>query len=206
MLFDIVSSILDGNTKDNDLINLFFNNDFDYLSLQKILFSDKKSIEIAEILVEKFKNIIEVWIWTNLVQEYIKWKWTGRKEIERCLQDLFKFQILWNFDFILSEVNTGRWWIDFLAIWKDSYTVIEFKLANNSQIEENLQFQTDVYKETLSWTTKEISVIKVIFYDNEWDKEKVEKIIKEKNIDWKIVFIDYSKNKSASTVKNESEV
>lgn len=206
VLFDLVFSIINWDTKNNELIKLFFNNEFDYLAVQKLLLANKPSLEVAELLVDKFKNVIETWLWTNLVQEYIKWKWSGRKEIERCLQDLFKFQIFWSFDYILPEINTSRWWIDFLALWINSYTIIEFKLANNPQIDNNLQFQTAVYEKTFSCSSKDISIIKVVFYDTEKSKQKVDKLIKEKNIDWRIVFIDYSDNKSASTVKNENEV
>ena len=100
-----------------------------------------------------------------------------------------------------TEVNNGRGPVDFKISrgFKDK-TLVEFKLASNSKLKQNIAKQLEVYEEA-NQTKK---AIKVILYFNEIELEKIKTVLKE--LDLKvgktIVLIDASNNKpSASTVK-----
>jgi hypothetical protein len=101
-----------------------------------------------------------------------------------------------------SEVNNGRGPVDF-KISKGKYdkVLVEFKLASNSKLEQNLQHQVDVYKKA-SQTDKDI---KVILYFSAEEKRKVDKILKKLKLEnmENVVLIDARKDNkiSASNVK-----
>jgi predicted molibdopterin-dependent oxidoreductase YjgC len=100
-----------------------------------------------------------------------------------------------------TEVNNGRGPVDFKISrgFKDK-TLVEFKLASNSKLKQNIAKQLEVYEEA-NQTKK---AIKVILYFNETELEKTKKVLKELGLKEgkTIVLIDASNNKpSASTVK-----
>ncbi len=100
-----------------------------------------------------------------------------------------------------TEVNNGRGPVDFKISrgFKDK-TLVEFKLASNSKLKQNIAKQLEVYEEA-NQTKK---AIKVILYFNETELNKTKKVLKELNLKEgkTIVLIDASNNKpSASTVK-----
>ena len=100
-----------------------------------------------------------------------------------------------------SEVNNGRWPIDFIVSFGAEEKVgIELKLASNSKLKNNLQYQTDVYKED-SWLH---SVIKVIFYFSDEEKKKLDSVLDELGIGEgkELICIDCRKKKSASNVND----
>ena len=119
---------------------------------------------------------------------------------EACLQKLFKF--IWrvtSFDFN-AEVNNGRGAVDFkVSKGFQDKTIIEFKLASNSKLRQNLQNQVEIYK--LSNNTNKTIV--VLFYFNEKEKDKLFKALDElqlSNIE-NFIVIDCRKQKlSASKV------
>ena len=122
-----------------------------------------------------------------------------RKEL--CLQELFK--LMWrktSFDFN-AEVNNGRGPLDFkVSIGNADKTIIEFKLASNSKLKQNLQNQVDVYKKANN-TNKSITVL---FFFNEKERNKLERVLRELQIKKQenIEIIDCTKQKpSASNVK-----
>jgi len=99
-----------------------------------------------------------------------------------------------------SEVNNGRGPVDYKISrgFKDK-TLVEFKLASNSKLKQNLAKQVEVYQEA-NQTKK---AIKVILYFDESELVKTKRILKE--LDLKegksIILIDASNNKpSASNV------
>lgn len=120
---------------------------------------------------------------------------------EKQLQLLFKmttYNSLFNYD---SEVNNGRGSIDFvISMGSQDKTGLEFKLASNSKLKQNLANQTDVYK--LDSNLKYI--IKVIFYFKTEELSRVNKIIEELNSSSEnesVILIDCREKDSASNAK-----
>jgi hypothetical protein len=112
------------------------------------------------------------------------------------------YRLTWfasDFD-INREVNNGRGPVDY-AISKGSKdkTLIEFKLASNSKLKQNLAKQVEVYEQANN--TK--NSIKVILYFENSELRKVNKILKELKIENKsdIILIDAGRKISASNVK-----
>ena len=125
---------------------------------------------------------------------------------EKDLQLLYRFVWFGTNYSVDSEVNNGRGPVDFkISKGAKNSTLVEFKLASNSKIKQNLEHQVGVYKKA-NQTKNEI---KVIFYFNKAEKRKVEKILKELKLDnaENIVLIDVSLQTkvSASNVKDRSE-
>lgn len=92
------------------------------------------------------------------------------------------FQILYKLTWFASksdinaEVNNGRGPVDFKAsIGSKDQTLIEFKLASNSKLKQNLENQVEVYKKA----NRSAKAIKVILYFSESQLNKVNKILKE---------------------------
>jgi hypothetical protein len=98
------------------------------------------------------------------------------------------------------EVNNGRGPVDY-SISKGSKdkTLVEFKLASNAKLKQNLAHQVEIYEKASSTD----SSIKVILYFNDTELVKVNKILKELKLDQNknIILIDAGKKISASNVK-----
>jgi DNA-binding sugar fermentation-stimulating protein len=74
-----------------------------------------------------------------------------------------------------SEVNNGRGPVDYkISRGSKDSTLVEFKLASNSKLKQNLAKQVEVYK-SANQTTKSI---KVILYFNDSEQRKVLNIMK----------------------------
>lgn len=123
------------------------------------------------------------------------------KKKEKCLQLLFR--IFWrntDFDFN-SEPNNGRGPLDFkVSKGATDKTIIEFKLASNTKLKQNLQNQIDVYKKANN-TNKSITVL---FFFSEKEEKRIDRVLEELQIEKQenIVIIDCTKQKpSASNVK-----
>ena len=120
---------------------------------------------------------------------------------ELCLQELFK--LMWrntSFDFN-AEVNNGRGPLDFkVSKGNADKTIIEFKLASNTKLKQNLQSQVHIYEKANN-TDKSITVL---FFFTEEEKKKIDRVLEELQIKKKgnIVVIDCIKQKpSASNAK-----
>lgn len=90
---------------------------------------------------------------------------------------------------VSSEVNDGRGPADFkISKGSRDKTIIEFKLASNTQLKRNLIKQTELYKKS-SDAKKDI---RVIFYFNKKEENKAIKILNELNLANKenIILID----------------
>lgn len=119
---------------------------------------------------------------------------------EQCLQKLFK--MIWrttSFDFN-AEVNNGRGPVDFtVSKGSKDKTIIEFKLASNSKLRQNLQNQVEIYKQSNN-TTKTIAVL---FYFIENEKGRLYRILDDlqlSNLE-NVIVIDCCRHKvSASNV------
>jgi len=125
---------------------------------------------------------------------------------EENLQILFKSvctmsDSIYRFD---REVNNGRGRTDFLVSKGSSdSTLIEFKLASNTSLENNLKYQNEIYMQSCE-TDKSIKVI-FCFSLDELDKVKClcEELGLSENKDY--VLIDCRKKPSASKVKCDSD-
>lgn len=99
-----------------------------------------------------------------------------------------------------AEVNNGRGPVDFkISRGSLDSTLVEFKLASNSQIEKNLQNQVEIY-EAANRTTQSYKVI-LIF--TQTDEVKVKRLIRKLNIpsDAGIVLIDARRDNKPSASK-----
>lgn len=102
------------------------------------------------------------------------------------------------------EVNNGRGRTDFLVSKGSSdSTLIEFKLASNTSLENNLKYQNEIYMQSCE-TDKSIKVI-FCFSLVELDKVKClcEELGLSENKDY--VLIDCRKKPNASKVKCDSD-
>jgi hypothetical protein len=101
---------------------------------------------------------------------------------------------------INRETNNGRGPVDY-AISKGAKdkTLIEFKLASNSKLKQNLAKQVEIYERANNTN----SSIKVILYFDVSEFNKVNKILKELKLQnfSNIILIDASRKTSASNVK-----
>ncbi len=91
---------------------------------------------------------------------------------------------------VSREVNDGRGPADFkVSHGATDKTLVEFKLAKNSQLERNLEKQTEVYEKASDATYPSI---KVIVYFSEKERLRVERILKrlDKASDRNVVLID----------------
>lgn len=163
------------------------------------VFYQKKPDVYTEALkrTEYLKHVIEDQDGYRLF--YVKGKPVKR---ESDLQVIFRLVWYGSPISVDKEVNNGRGPVDYKASYgKDDAVLVEFKLASNSKLKQNLAKQVDVYKKA-SETDRAIVVI-MFFSDAE--EEKTIKIINELNLAGKehIVLIDArSDNKeSASNVK-----
>lgn len=143
--------------------------------------------------IHDFKRLLEYNNLSILIDNHKK---------EHCLQLLFK--LLWRvteYDFN-AEVNNGRGYLDFkVSKGNGDQTIIEFKLASNSKLKQNLQNQLEIYKKANN-TNKTITVI---FYFDDKEKTILDMTLNELQINdsKNLIIIDCKKQKeSASNVKN----
>ena len=112
------------------------------------------------------------------------------------------YRLTWyasDFD-VNREVNNGRGPVDYtVSKGSKDKSLIEFKLASNSKLKQNLAKQVEVY-EKANATTKSIKVI--LYFDNS-ELKKTTKILKELKLENKpnIILIDAGRKISASNVK-----
>lgn len=103
------------------------------------------------------------------------------------------------------EPNNGRGPVDYsISKGAKNKTIVEFKLASNSKIKQNLEKQVEIYREANNVPT---SIVAILYFDN-YEYTNVVKIINElglKKTDKEfIVLIDAGKKISASNVKSNN--
>jgi hypothetical protein len=77
------------------------------------------------------------------------------------------------------EVNNGRGPVDFkVSRGKRDSTLVEFKLAKNSRLKDNLQKQVEIYQKA----SDSNRAIKVIMYFSQQEKERAIRILEELNL------------------------
>ncbi|APV43735.1 hypothetical protein Dform_00376 [Dehalogenimonas formicexedens] len=111
------------------------------------------------------------------------------------------FRLVWygtTFD-VSREVNDGRGPADYKVSMGLDKTVIEFKLANNSHLKQNLQNQLELYKKA---SDAQVG-FKVIVYFTNLELAKVQHVLKELGMlkDPKVILIDARNKLSASKVR-----
>lgn len=99
------------------------------------------------------------------------------------------------------EVNNGRGPVDYkISNGSSDKTVVEFKLASNSKLKQNMKHQVDVYQAANN-TAKSI---KVIMYFSETELLRVQGVLRDLGLTGTpdVVLIDASEKPSASNVKD----
>lgn len=127
------------------------------------------------------------------------------KQVKRESDLQIMYRLVWfgaSLD-VNREVNNGRGPVDYkVSFGKKNSTLVEFKLASNSKLKQNLENQVDIYK-VAAETDR---AIKVIMYFSDAEFEKVTKVLNDLGIMGcpDIILIDARNNKpSASNVKSE---
>jgi hypothetical protein len=119
---------------------------------------------------------------------------------ERDVQLIFKFTWFASPSDINAEVNNGRGPVDFKAS-RGAYdkSLIEFKLASNTQLRRNLQNQVEIYK--MANDTEK--ALKVIVYFSELELLKVQAILEELELkdERSIILIDARADNKPSASK-----
>ncbi len=101
---------------------------------------------------------------------------------------------------VSREVNDGKGPADFkVSMGSDDKTIVEFKLAKNSRLKQNLRNQTEIYQEA----SDAKNAIKVIVYFYEPELERVEKILQELNLlnNQNVILIDARMDNKPSASK-----
>lgn len=102
------------------------------------------------------------------------------KEIE--LQILFRLTWFSSQYDVNREVNNGRGPVDFkISKGSSDISLVEFKLASNSQLAKNLSNQVKIYKKANQTNDKQIIGYTVIVYFTEQEYDRVWKILKQIN-------------------------
>lgn len=101
---------------------------------------------------------------------------------------------------VTREANDGRGPVDFkVSRSNQDITIVEMKLASNSQLKRNLQRQTQIYKKASDAKT----VFKVILYFTAQEETKLNKILQELRLqsDDRVITIDARKDNKPSGSK-----
>jgi hypothetical protein len=94
---------------------------------------------------------------------------------ENDLHILFRLTWYGTLSDVGREVNDGRGPVDFkISIGAPDKTLVEFKLAANTQLEKNLRHQVDIYQKA----SDAKNALKVVFYFTEKELKRVEAILK----------------------------
>ena len=129
--------------------------------------------------------------------------YTGGKPVrkEKDLQLLFKLTWFGTAYDINAETNNGRGPVDYkVSFGASDKTLVEFKLAKNTKLKQNLKNQVEIYEQANGTNQS----MKVILFFSESEHNLVLKLLKELNIEdnGNIILIDACNNKmSASNVK-----
>jgi hypothetical protein len=135
-------------------------------------------------------------------QDGYRYLWNGDKPIasERDLQLLYKLTWYATEYSVDSEVNNGRGPVDFkISKGSKDSTLVEFKMAKNTKLKQNLEKQLEIYQKANSTE----SGIKVVFFFTEEEEARVKDILRELKMedDKNIILIDArNDNKPSASV------
>jgi hypothetical protein len=119
---------------------------------------------------------------------------------EEDLQILYRLTWFATPSDVSREVNDGRGPADFkVSRGSKDKTLVEMKLASNSQLKRNLRKQAEIYQKASDADT----VYKIILYFTESERRRVERILKELKLTTsdKIILIDARRNNKPSASK-----
>ncbi len=184
---------LENNLLDTENIDLYF----DVTTLKRELKKKKfRKITIIDDCVSRilfFKQTIE----SNSKSLFMKTTKLGEKQLQLMFKNA-TYGSLFDYN---SEVSNGRGPIDFIVSFGANEKIgIEFKLASNTKLKQNLLNQSKIYQEDSNLK----HVIKVIFFFSDEEFKRANKIINElkKIVDNREIFlIDCRKKESASNQK-----
>lgn len=134
--------------------------------------------------VQFLKDVIEN-------QDGYRYLWKDGRPITRESDVHILYRLTWfatKYD-VNREVNNGRGPVDFkISMGRADKSLVEFKLAKNSKLKQNLEKQVEIYQKANDTKSK----LKVIFYFSYEEKEKIDKILKELQLeeDPDIILID----------------
>ena len=119
---------------------------------------------------------------------------------EEEVQLLFRFVWYASGASVDREVNNGRGPVDYkVSNGKEDQTLVEFKVASNTKLRQNLENQVEIYKKA---NQAESALIAIVYF-NEKEQKRLLTILKELQLEGNenIVLIDASIKESASNVK-----
>ncbi len=131
--------------------------------------------------------------------------YVGGEPVEREVDLKLIYRLTWfasSFE-VDSEVNNGRGPVDYkISKGSADKSLVEFKLASNSQLEQNLANQVEVYKKA-NVTSK---AIKVIIYFSARELKRVQAILKKLRLenDESVVLIDARRDNKTAASKVKS--
>jgi len=146
-----------------------------------------------------FKDVIE-----NKGGHRIFYVGTTPLEREEDLHILYRMTWFATTSDVTREANDGRGPVDFkVSRGSEDKTLVEFKLAKNSQLERNLKNQTAIY-EKASDTKRSI---KVIVYFSAAEKKRVEGILKKLKLagDRDVLLVDAARTTNPPAQKRNSQ-
>ena len=121
-------------------------------------------------------------------------------EREEDLHILYRMTWFASTSDVTREANDGRGPVDFkVSLGSQDKTLVEFKLASNSQLKRNLKRQAPVYEKA----SDAKKTIKVIVYFTAAERKRVDGILKELKMtdDRNIVLVDARKDNKPSGSK-----
>ena len=153
------------------------------------------TLEEARRKIEFLKQIIEN-------QDGYRIFYVNGKPVERELDLQILFKLVWEGSpsSVDAEVNNGRGPVDFkVSRGANDKTLVEFKLASNSQLERNIEKQVAIY-ERANGTTQSY---KVILFFTSHDESKVRRILRNLKVppDAGVILIDARRDNKPSGSK-----
>jgi hypothetical protein len=157
--------------------------------------SSGKTVQEAMARVQFMKDVIEN-------KDGYKYFYMDGQPIERESDLQIMYRLTWfasSMD-VNREVNNGRGPVDFkISEGSKDPTLVEFKLAKNTQLERNLQNQVEIYKKA----SDSRFAIKVIIYFTSRELAKVKRVLQKLRLDKEpnIVLIDARRDNKPSASK-----
>ena len=194
---DIIIRDVNNKNKKNDILEFCSREIAKLLAKEKVTYNKDCSYKEALDRVLYLKNVIE-----NKDGYRIFHAPGLNLQKEEYLQLLFK--LVWHLTIydVNSEVNNGRGPVDFkISYGSEDETLIEFKLASNKKLKQNLQKQVEIY----AAANNDPDIIKVIFCFTPEEEKKVTNILKELGLENKenciVIDVRADNKPSASNVK-----
>lgn len=138
-------------------------------------------------------------------QDGYRFFYVGGKPVQREADIQLMYKLVW-FSSVMdvnAEVNNGRGPVDFIVSYGGhNKSLVEFKLASNTQLKKNLENQVEIYQKA----SKAQHKIKAILYFTKAELEKTTRILKDLELenDKSVVLIDARDDNKQSASKATS--